>query len=85
MATQDSYVQVAPDSTGKKIDNSQLTRADGTVVQRQRVVIGDDTDPAQQATVFGGDVYVRARDLQNVMEQILNELREIKEIAANFR
>lgn len=38
----DSFVQVSPDSTGKLIDNSQLTTTSGTV-QRQRVVVGDNT------------------------------------------
>lgn len=37
----DSYIQVAPNSTGAKIDNSQLTQNDGAVVNRQRVTNGD--------------------------------------------
>lgn len=38
----DGVVQVAPDSTGKRIDTAELARADGTLVERQRVVIADD-------------------------------------------
>jgi hypothetical protein len=37
----DGKVVVPPDSSGKAIDTSELTRSDGTVVERQRVVIGD--------------------------------------------
>lgn len=37
----DGFVQVAPDSTGKKIDNTEVTRNDGTIVERQRVVLAD--------------------------------------------
>lgn len=49
----DGFVQVAPDSTGKKIDNSELTVGANTV-ERQRVVIGDSTAPAQFAAVSAG-------------------------------
>jgi hypothetical protein len=37
----DGKVVVPPDSSGKAIDTSELTRSDGTVVERQRIVIGD--------------------------------------------
>lgn len=46
----DGYVQVAPDSTGKKIDNSELTVGSNTV-ERQRVVLGDDAEGAALALV----------------------------------
>lgn len=45
----DGKVVVPPDSSGKAIDTSELTRSDGTVVERQRVVIGD----AVNMTSFG--------------------------------
>jgi hypothetical protein len=82
----DGYTQVAPDSTGDKIDTSELTRADATVVNRQRVVIGDDVDPTQQAKVSSdgpgpadealhvrtvGEVHVGGE----VLAQVLIELR----------
>lgn len=44
MAATDSFVQVAPDSTGKLIDNSALTNAAGQTVQRQRTNLGDPSD-----------------------------------------
>ncbi len=38
----DGVVQVPPDSSGKKIDTSELTRSDGTtIVERQRVSLAD--------------------------------------------
>jgi hypothetical protein len=37
----DSFVQVNPDSTGKKVDTSEITRLDGTIVERQRIVLVD--------------------------------------------
>jgi hypothetical protein len=45
MAERDGFVQVAPDSLGKKIDNAEVTRADGTVIERQRIVQADAGDP----------------------------------------
>lgn len=41
----DGFVQLATDGPGKRIDASELTRADGTLVERQRAVIGDANDP----------------------------------------
>lgn len=41
----DGIVQLAADGPGKRIDTSELTRADGTVVERQRMVIGGTSDP----------------------------------------
>lgn len=41
----DGTVRVSPDSTGKIIDTSELTRPDATVVERQRMVIADPDRP----------------------------------------
>lgn len=38
----DGIIQVPPDSTGKKVDTSEVTRQDGVVVQRQRMIMADD-------------------------------------------
>lgn len=46
----DGTVQVAPDSTGKIIDTSELTVGANTV-ERQRVVLADGTDPLGLATI----------------------------------
>lgn len=50
----DSFVQVQPNSTGAKIDNSQLTQDGGDVVERQRVSIGDDANVDNHAAVDSG-------------------------------
>lgn len=41
----DGFVQLATDGPGKRVDASELTRADGVLVERQRAVIGDASDP----------------------------------------
>lgn len=52
----DGLVQVAPDSTGKKVDTSELTVGSNTV-ERQRVCLASDTVAGAIATVAqpGGD------------------------------
>jgi hypothetical protein len=47
----DAVVQILPDNTGKAIDLEQLTRSDGTVVYRQRVVIADPDDETQRLSL----------------------------------
>lgn len=47
----DGFIQVAPDSTGKKVDNSELTVGANTV-ERQRIVNADDTVAAALARVL---------------------------------
>lgn len=54
----DAYVQVATDGAGKKVDTSELTRADGTVVERQRVVIASPSDPNRLAEIDSEGVQV---------------------------
>jgi len=46
----DGYVGVAPDGTGKKVDSSELT-VGTNVVERQRIVHADDTNPLGLAKV----------------------------------
>lgn len=46
----DGYTQVAPDSTGDKIDTTELTVGANTV-QRQRIIIADDATAAALAKV----------------------------------
>ena len=76
----DGYIQIAPDSTGKKVDNAELTRKDGTVVERQRVVLSDDIDPTQQMQARDGRVYVRDPEHLALLTELLNEIRELKEL-----
>ena len=46
----DSFVQVAPDSSGKKIDTAELTVA-GQLVERQRIALGDGSLPGNVASI----------------------------------
>ena len=56
----DGVVQVQPDSTGKKVDSSELARADGTLVERQRIVFADpDKLDAFARVTHAGEVQVR--------------------------
>lgn len=50
MSVAPSYVQVAPDSTGKRIDNVTVTTAAG-LVERQVVVPGDPENPDAYAAI----------------------------------
>lgn len=47
----DSYIQVTPDSTGKKVDTSEIT-VGANVVERERDVLSDPVDPAGLAQVI---------------------------------
>ena len=46
----DGKIQVPADSTGKLVDTSELTTGQG-LVERQRIVLGDDVTPAALAKV----------------------------------
>ena len=46
----DGIVQLQPDSTGKKVDTSELT-VGANVVERQRVVVASDTGATAIASV----------------------------------
>ena len=74
MAAVDTYVQVAPDSIGKKIDNAELTRDSGVSVLRQRIVIASDAVPPVQAGVGGesgkGYLFVESKDMDEVIEKL---------------
>jgi hypothetical protein len=37
----DGFVQVPPDSLGKKIETTEITRVDGVVVERQRFELAE--------------------------------------------
>lgn len=78
----DGVVQVAPEGSGKKIDVAELTRADTTIVERQRVAIGDGDD-AQQASANVRGEQGRAYQLGDseqldVLRSIDHSLQEIK-------
>ena len=82
MATGDGFVQVAPDSTGKKIDNSELT-VNALLVERQRIVISDPVNATGLGPVdaqYGQGVQDRIN--ADLLRNILVELRVLN---ANIR
>lgn len=48
----DNAIQVAPESTGPRVETSALTNQEGAVVHRQRVALGDPSDESQLAQVI---------------------------------
>jgi len=75
----DGYVQVAADGVGKKIDNAELTRDDGVVVERQRVVISSDDNPRIQTRVDGeAGRAALSVDIGNALNSIVDKLEEIR-------
>lgn len=81
----DSFVQVAPDSTGKKVDTSQLVDGANTV-ERQRVVLGDNLDVNALARINSdGELQVEGAVLF-IMLQLLAEIRDkLPRLDANDR
>ena len=86
MAVTDGQVQVAPDSTGAKVDTSDVTRTDDsrTVVDRQRVIQSDPEDPNAHAGVSGeqgrGASIVQAPEILQELQSIRELLYEVKEL-----
>lgn len=58
------------DTGTKNVDVSELTRSDGTVVERQRAIIGDDENPLALATVRSGRLYVSPPNRDAFLERI---------------
>ena len=90
---QDGYVQVAPDSTGKKVDNAEFIRepvnpGDATVtVERQRIILGSDENPRLQAKLGGeaGDGYVLVdakafNEMIEKMDEMIDLMRLIHDL-----
>lgn len=74
----DGFVQVAPDSTGKKIDNTEVTRTDaaGTVVERQRVEPRDDEDNVLSTAAIVDEL----KNIGEKLDLLLTEIRRNNEI-----
>ena len=66
----DGLVQVAPDSTGKKVDTSELVVGTNTV-ERQRIVIAGDTGPTNLAFVGSPSTDTDAGDIALATEAYL--------------
>ncbi len=75
----DGNIAVQPDSTGKKVDTSELTRADGvTVVERQRMVNADDTNTSAAGLAEVRDRKVQVGSLElRLLHSIDDSLKQI--------
>lgn len=73
MSSDDGYVQGAPDSTGKKIDTSEITREGPAqeVVERQRVEVYDDNGDA----VSSAAIVEQLKEMNGFLWQILSLLQ----------
>lgn len=77
MTVTPNYVQVPPNSSGLKIDTSEITTAAGNIVERQNIVIADPSNPLQMADVtMANALAVDLSGMQGVsLEQVVSELR----------
>jgi hypothetical protein len=81
MADQDSFVQVATDGSGKKVDNAALAREPASAgvaaetVYRQRVALASDTNPRAQVEVMGeagrGELSVESKTLGDIHAELV--------------
>lgn len=87
----DAFVQVATDGTGKKIDNSVLTREKpdparestaGDTVYRQRISLASDSAEGQVLDLTGETGREAVPVNSNTLEKIHATLEEIKDLLA---
>jgi hypothetical protein len=71
----DDSVQIP---TGELIDTTKITRADATVVERQRVVIASDTNQGEIVSVDGGRLQVSSGSITGLLQQLIKEVRDLK-------
>ena len=78
----ESYVQLAADGSGKQIDTVLVTNpATGAVQHRQAVVLADSEFAANTAEVGPeGDALVRSYTMEDLLLQVLIELRVMNTI-----
>lgn len=64
----DQFIQVPADSTGKKVETTELTRPDGTLVERQRMELPG----LLSATELLAELLVEARITNLLLARILD-------------
>ena len=85
----DGYVQVSPDSTGKKLDNSVVVQTGGATVYRERINISDPVDPNAHARVqdfvdglekglLTRDIY--AKEILNALIYLTEEIHMLRQV-----
>lgn len=75
----DAQVAISPGS-GVNVDVSQLTRGDGTVVERQRMVVGSDNlaIPSGIARVSGNELASADVDVRVLLGILIREVRMLR-------
>lgn len=89
----ESYVQVAPDSSGKQVDTfTVVDPATNVTKHRQAIVIGDPTNPSNVASIENGALVVddmmspEGEEADEILKLILVELRMLNHLmASEFR
>jgi len=66
----ETYVQVAPDSTGKKVEMEQGTQADGSTVYRQKAVLVG--DPADAILAMRDELKIQTAVLRGILFALTN-------------
>jgi hypothetical protein len=71
----DGTVQLQPDSTGKKVDVSELVRGDSasTTVERQRAVLADNCDVSAQGFAGVRDGALQVSDRHSQLLESIDE------------
>lgn len=73
----DNYVQIPPNSSGLKIDTSEVT-VSGNTVERQRIVIADPVNAGEFVGVTAaGELAVQVADQNEYFRLILGQLKRI--------
>lgn len=72
----DGSVQIQPESTGKKVDTSELTRNDGSVVERQRASLADNENVESGGLAEVRDKKLQVADRSTELLERNNELLE---------
>lgn len=74
--TANTYVQGAPDSTGKKVETAELTDLAANVVERQVIVHGDPNFIGNRGNVtVDGELWVGGPHLVDLLTAVIVELR----------
>lgn len=87
MSVTEGQVQVAPDSTGKNVANVVITRADGTVVYRQEIVLADaEVNGFRAAITKYGELQVNTDPMLQTRHSLeVQEFQQLDQLRATLR
>lgn len=73
-----TYTQLAPNSTGDKVDEIQLVNTSGDTVKRQVSTLGDPTNVSNlQAVNTDGAAMVTSERMEFQLQEVVSQLRMI--------